>query len=422
MRAFALKGNIIYSQDETHLSMKKQGYLVCENGVSQGVFQELPDIYKGIPVTDHGECMIIPGLIDLHAHAPQYAMRANGMDMELLEWLNTYTFPVESRYRDMNYARAAYRQYVKALHQSATTRVCLFGTIHTAPTLLLMELLEETGIRGFVGKVNMDRNSPDELREECAAKALKDTEEWLDASEKFRHIKPILTPRFIPSCTDELMRGLARLQQERGLPVQSHLSENFGEIAWVKELCPESSCYGDAYDRLGLFGSNGKTVMAHCVHSSREELELMKERGVFVAHCAQSNMNLASGAAPVRTYLEQGISMGLGTDMAGGYSISIFRAMTDSIQASKLRWRLLDETKAPLTMEEAFYLGTLGGGAFFGNVGSFEKGYELDAIVIDDSRLLPPHVLSLRERLERVIYLSDERDITDKYVAGVKLF
>ena len=148
----------------------------------------------------------------------------------------------------------------------------------------------------------------------------------------------------------------------------------------------------------------------------------MKERGVFVAHCAQSNMNLASGAAPVRTYLEQGISMGLGTDMAGGYSISIFRAMTDSIQASKLRWRLLDETKAPLTMEEAFYLGTLGGGAFFGNVGSFEKGYELDAIVIDDSRLLPPHVLSLRERLERVIYLSDERDITDKYVAGVKLF
>ena len=161
--------------------------------------------------------------------------------------------------------------------------------------------------------------------------------------------------------------------------------------------------------------------MAHCVHSSKEEMELMKERGVFVAHCAQSNMNLSSGAAPVRTYLEEGIAMGLGSDMAGGYSVSMFRAMSDSIQASKLRWRLKDETLAPLSVEEAFYLGTLGGGAFFGKVGSFEEGYELDAVVIDDSRLLPPHMLSLRERLERIIYLSDERDIVGKYVAGEKV-
>lgn len=419
--AFVLKGNFIYSRDEKHLNMVEQGYLVCENGVSKGIFTELPEKYAQLPVEDYGEKLILPGLSDLHAHAPQYAMRANGMDMELLDWLNTYTFPVESRYRDLEYARAAYGQYAKALRISATTRACIFGTLHREGTLLLMELLEEAGIRGYVGKVNMDRNSPDYLREESAGSALSDTKRWIEESQHFTKIKPILTPRFIPSCSDELMRGLAELQQETGLPVQSHLSENFGEIAWVKELCPEAEHYGDAYDKLGLFGSNGKAVMAHCVHSSKEEMELMKERGVFVAHCAQSNMNLSSGAAPVRTYLEEGIAMGLGSDMAGGYSVSIFRAMSDSIQASKLRWRLKDETLAPLSVEEAFYLGTLGGGAFFGKVGSLAEGYELDAVVIDDSRLLPPHVLSLRERLERIIYLSDERDIVGKYVAGEKV-
>lgn len=421
MDTFILKGNIIYSRDAANLKMLEQGYLVCRDGVSAGVFKELPKEYEGVEIRDYGDRIIIPGLSDLHVHAPQYAMRANGMDMELLDWLNTYTFPVESRYRDITYAKAAYGQFVKALKESATTRACIFGTLHSEATLLLMELLEEAGIRGYVGKVNMDRNSPDYLREENAKEALETTRKWIADSSRFRYVKPILTPRFIPSCTDELMRGLAKLQQETGLPVQSHLSENYGEIDWVRELCPEAEHYGDAYDRLGLFGSNGKTVMAHCVHSTQREMELIKERGVFVAHCAQSNMNLSSGVAPVRTYLEQGIRVGLGTDIAGGCSISILRAMADSIQASKLRWRLKDASLKPISVEEAFYMGTLGGGAFFGKVGSFEEGYEFDAAVIDDRRILPPHTLSLRERLERIIYLSDERDIVGKYVAGQKI-
>lgn len=341
------------------------------------------------------------------------------MDMELLDWLNTYTFPTESRYQDAGYAKEAYGQFVKALKESATTRACIFGTLHGPATMLLMELLEEAGIRGYVGKVNMDRNCPDYLREESAACSLAATREWIQAAtQRFSKVKPILTPRFVPTCTDELQKGLADIQRETGIPLQSHLSENLGEISWVKELCPESEFYGDAYDRAGLFGTNGKVVMAHCVHSSREEIERIKERGVFVAHCPQSNTNLSSGVAPVRAYLNQGISVGLGTDIAGGCHISIFRAMADAIQASKLRWRLLEDSMQPISVEEAFYMGTKGGGAFFGKVGSFEEGYALDVLVIDDSRLLPPHMLSLRERLERIIYLSDERDITHKYIGG----
>ena len=204
--------------------------------------------------------------------------------------------------------------------------------------------------------------------------------------------------------------------------MQSHLSENPGEIAWVKELCPWSEFYGDAYDHFGLFGGECPTIMAHCVYSGEEEIARMKERGVFIAHCPDSNTNLSSGVAPVRRYLEEGMNIGLGSDVAGGTSENLFAAMAQSIQASKLRWRLLDASLKPLTIEEAFYMATKGGGAFFGKVGSFEPGYEFDAVVCDDSRLKHPQPLTVKQRLERIIYLGDEREVAGKYVEGRKLF
>ena len=353
---------------------------------------------------------MFPGLVDLHIHAPQFAFRGMGMDLELLDWLNTNTFPEEAKYADLEYAQKAYGIFAESMKKSATARACIFGTIHRQATELLMDLMEETGLKTMIGKVNMDRNSPDYLREQGAEESEQETLCWLEETgSKYENVKPILTPRFIPSCTDDLMERLGRLQKEYGLPVQSHLSENQGEVAWVKELCPASRFYGDAYDQFGLFGGNGKTVMAHCVSSSEEEIELIKERGVYIAHCPQSNTNLSSGVAPVRTYLDRKVNVGLGSDVAGGSGESIFRAMADAIQVSKLRWRLKDESLKPLTVEEAFYLGTLGGGSFFGKVGSFLEGYELDALVLDDSGLPHPQTLTLRERLERFIYLSDDR-------------
>lgn len=162
------------------------------------------------------------------------------------------------------------------------------------------------------------------------------------------HVKPILTPRFLPSCTDELLEKLGDIQKQHHLPVQSHLSENRGEVAWVQELFPKSKHYGDAYDSFGLFGGeNCPTIMAHCVLSSDDEIRLMKERGVFIAHCPESNTNLASGIAPARRYLTEGIPMGLGSDIAGGTRCSIFFAMAEAIRVSKLRWRLVDESLTP---------------------------------------------------------------------------
>lgn len=419
MGKLVLKGHIIFSVSIHELKIFENHYLLCENGVSLGIYEALPVEWSGVEVRDYGNQLIVPGMVDLHVHAPQYTFRGIGMDHELLSWLNTYTFPEEGKYGDIEYAKKAYGVFAEDLAQSGTTRVCVFGTIHKEATEYLMQLLEEKGIRGYVGKVSMNRNAPENLCEEDGSYAFV---QWLQAVEdKFKYIKPIVTPRFIPSCTDELMNELGNIQKKYGLPLQSHLSENEGEIDWVQELCPDSKCYGDAYDQFGTFGSNGKTVMAHCVYSSPEERALMKERDVFVAHCPDSNTNLASGIAPARAYLQEGVSIGLGSDVAGGHDLSIFHVMKSAIQVSKLRWKLVDESLAPLGLEEAFYMATKGGGSFFGKVGSFEEGYELDALVLDDSSLNPTLELSSRNRLERLIYSIDNHMIKARYIGGVEL-
>ncbi len=420
-RTFALKGDIIFSQTPQTLAVHPSHYAVCEDGICVGVFTQLPKQFAEIPVMDHSGKLIIPGLTDLHAHAPQYAFRSLGMDLELLDWLNAQTFPQEARYQDLDYACRAYSIFVDDLRRSATTRAALFGTLHVPATHILMQMLEESGLETFVGKVNMDRNSPDVLCEADAQSSLEATRIWLAGCQDLKHCLPILTPRFLPSCTDALMEGLHRLQQETGLPVQSHLSENQGEIAWVRELCPEARGYGDAYDRFGMFGGC-PTIMAHCVWSDAEERARMKQNGVFIAHCPQSNINLSSGAAPARTYLDEGMHIGLGSDIAGGTHLSILRAMADAVQSSKLRWRLLDQSLSPITLPEAFWMGTRGGGAFFGKVGAFEAGFAFDAVVLDDSDLPSPLDLTPEERLTRIIYLSDDRAVIHKYVDGRKLF
>jgi len=415
---FIIKGNIIYSKDKTELTVKENAYLVCEDGVCAGAFETLPEEYEGLPLKDYGECLIIPGMTDLHVHAPQYSYRGLGMDMELIDWLNAHAFPEESKFADLEYAKRAYSIFVNDLVKSTTTRACIFGTLHKEATLLLMELLEESGMKAYVGKVNMDRNSPDILREKSAEEASRITEQWILEAERFENVRQILTPRFIPSCSDELMREIARLQKKYELPMQSHLSENLGEITWVQELCPESKFYGDAYDQFELFGGECPTIMAHCVHSGEEEVTLMKEKNVFVAHCPQSNTNIASGIAPIRAYLDKNMKVGLGSDVAGGAHLSIMRAMTDAIQCSKLRWRMYDQSLEPLRFEEAFYLATIGGGEFFGKTGSFEEGYEFDAVVLSDENLPHPQEISTKERLERIVYLGDDRNVLHKYIAG----
>ena len=292
----------------------------------------------------------------------------------------------------------------------------MFSSLHTDATLILMEELERAGVTGYVGKVNMDRNGGAHLQE-TTEESKRETLRWLDECARFRYVKPILTPRFTPSCTDELMAWLGSLANERGLYVQSHLSENRSEIAWVKELHPDCAQYWETYAKYGLWKDH--TVMAHCVHSDARECAAMRKHGVVVAHCAGSNINLCSGVSPVREMLQQGIWVTLGSDIAGGALLPMYKVVTMSIRASKIKRIETDWSEDFLTVPEAYYLGSTSGHRYFGAQGGFAAGDKLHAIVVDDSDFIEPtRPLSVRERFERAIYMMHRHNIVSVWSEG----
>ena len=353
---------------------------------------------------------------DMHLHAPQYPMLGMGMDLPLLDWLNTYTFRTEARFADPDFARRTYRRLATDLITNGTTRVCMFSSLHTEATWILMEELERAGVTGFVGKVNMDRNGLPGILQETTEQSISETLRWLDGCH-FDHVKPIITPRFTPSCTDELMAALGRIARDRGLYVQSHLSENRGEIAWVRELHPDCPQYWESYDKFGLWKDH--TVMAHCVYSDARECAAIRRAGVVVAHCAGSNINLCSGVSPVREMLRQGIWVTLGSDIAGGAQLPMYKVITMSIRASKVKRMETDWSEDFLTVPEGYYLGTTAGHRYFGGGEGFAVGKLLHAIVVDDGDFPEPvRQLTVRERFERAIYMLHRHNITAVWSDG----
>lgn len=420
-RSFVLFGDICYTESCDRIISCPASFLVVEKGKITGVFDRLPGEYRTLPLYDYGGRLVIPGLSDLHTHASQYQFRGLWMDEELLDWLERHTFPEEARYSDADYALRAYSIFADDLLSSPTTRANIFATIHRDSALVLCQLLEERGLAANVGKVNMDRNCPPSLTEDPQA-SLADTVSFIKTvRERFTRVHPIVTPRFIPSCSDNLCRSLGDLAVRMDVPVQSHLSENTGELDWVASLCPESSSYADAYRRLGLWG-RVKTCMAHCVWSRDREDELLENDNLYIAHCPDSNTNLSSGIFPARYFLDRGVHVGLGTDIAGGTSLSLFRAMTDAVKVSKLYWRYVDDSVPKLDFAAAFYMASKGGGSFFGRVGSFEEGYDADIVVLDDSDS-PTCIegLTAAQRLERYSSLCPEKPVCAKFVQGEKL-
>ena len=417
MNPVILHGTIVHTPTKDVFDCHPDSYLISEDGKVTGIFQELPEKYKNVPVLDYGNSLILPGLCDMHVHAPQFVYRGLGIDLQLMEWLDRYAFPTEARFADLSYARIYYEAFADALAKNGTTRAVIFGTLHAPATALLMEILEKKKIGAYVGKINMDTLSPDYLCE-TPEQSLADTRKWIeDTKDQFRFVKPAVTPRFIPTCSTSVLEGLGKLAQEFDLPVHSHISEDLGEMSIVRDRYPQYDNDGDVYDHFGLLTSH--TVMAHFIYPTRHEMELIKERGVTIAHCPQSNGNVAAGIPPIRQMLDLGVKVGLGSDIAGGYSVSIFRAMSEAVYLSKLQWLRSEKKDSFLSVPESFYLGTKGGGQFFGKVGSFESGYEMDAIVIDDRSLcVPANRLSTEERVERVIHLADDRNIIARFVSG----
>lgn len=431
---YALKGDIAYAKSLNELCTFKDHFLVCDGKKSLGVFKTLPQKYKKAKIFNYKNKLIIPGLVDMHLHAPQYSFIGMRMDLELIDWLNTNTFPEEAKYKNKKYASAAYKIFASDLKKSATTRFVCFATLHYDATSILFDLLEKTGLKGYVGKVNMDRNSTKELSE-TKEDSIKNTLKLIKKVSKNKNIKYIITPRFIPSCSDELLKELGKISKEYNLPIQSHLSENRSEVLWVKDLLTASKSYADAYHMFELFGEHNNTVMAHCVWCNDIDMKLMEENKVWVAHSPSSNRNLSSGNAPIREYLDRGINVGLATDVAGGSYLSMFRTIEDTITTSKIKWLEKDVEKEKgistkelksLKFNEAFYLATRGGGKFFDSedtkVGSFDEGFDFDCLVLDDKNFDTTlyKELTIAERLERFMYRPNEK-LVAKFVAGKKI-
>ena len=393
------KAHILFTKEKDRFEVFENGYIAVENGIVLGVANNLKDLgCEGAEVIDFGDKLLIPAMNDMHVHAPQVHNQGVAMDLELLPWLQNYTFPEESKYADVQYAERMYRRFMHTQWLFGTMRSVVFGTMHTDSTRVLMQLYQEAGMGAMVGKVAMNRNCPDTLSEDVDAYIAGQEQLIAEFGDNNALVRPIITPRFVPSCTPQLLKACGELANKYQLPVQSHLSENTSEIAWVAELEKESTSYGDAYNRYGLFGQT-PTIMAHCVWTDGSELELMKKNKVMVAHCPTSNFNLSSGLAPIRTFLDEGLPIGLGSDISGGHDLNMFRMLVYAIQVSKMHYQL-DKSKAFLTLPEIFWIATKSAGSFFGRVGSFEPGYEFDALVIDDAVLYPAEY-SLVHRLER---------------------
>lgn len=372
-----------------------------------------------------GSQFLMPGLVDTHAHAPQFAFTGSGLDLSLLDWLNRYTFPCESRFADLSYAQAVYQKSIQTHLSNGTTTICYYGTIHLEATKLLVRLMNEAGMRGFVGKVCMDQNAPDWYCEESEEKSLADTLDfvhWFKQNPQIRLVRPIITPRFAISCSRRLMEGLGRIAKNDGLPIQTHLSESKGEIEFVHQLYPEAQNYTSLYDECGLL--TDRTVLAHCIHLNEDEIELVLARKCGVSHCPTSNVTLSSGIMPTRDYLNKGMKLGLGTDVAGGYSPSLVEAIRSCIGMSKMIGLL--RGSEPITLEEAFFMATSGGATLLGlddKIGTFAVGKRFDALLVDYSFIngFIDEKAELNFLFEKIIYLMDDRNIHSVYVDGRRI-
>jgi len=390
-----------------------------------GTFPVLAPQHTGLEVRDLRPHWILPGLIDLHVHLPQYDSVA--MDgLELLPWLNTHIFPAEARFADAGLAKDAARRFFGNLLSLGTTTAVVYSTIHQEATDVAFREAESCGIRAAIGKVMMDQNAPEALSEDTEA-SLQQSNELIQQWHGKSHgrLMYALAPRFAPMCTPALMRGVAALSEKTGAYIQTHLAENLDEITWVRKLFPECANYTDVYRRHRMLNAN--TLLGHGIHLDASERAMIRAAGATIVHCPSSNAFLESGVMPLRRWWNEGLSIGLGTDVAGGPTLSMWTEMAMCCTVSKLRFALLNEANATMKPAEAFHLATKAAAQGLGlkdRIGSLDKGLDADFVVVDP-RLTDPaaRIEDAADRvLSRLIYRADPRMVKATFVRGKQCF
>ncbi len=378
---------------------------------------------------------LLPGLVDLHVHAPQWPQLGKALDLPLEEWLQAYTFPLESRYEDVVFATTVYESLVDGLLANGTTTAVYFGTIHLPATKILADICLRRLQRALIGRVAMDdaRQCPAYYRDSSAAEAEALTRAFLEyvwsmPGNEARLIKPVITPRFIPSCTDDLLVRLGSVARETGCHVQTHCSESDWEHGFVLDRYGKTDTA--ALDNFGLLSRH--TVLAHGNFVGDADMALIRERGSGIAHCPLSNVYFSDAVFPLRRILDQGIHVGLGSDIAGGASPSILDNARQAIIASRSLESGVDaavprhERRHPdsrIDALTAFWLATAGGGiALDLPVGLFKEGFQFDALVIDtrasNSDLRVASGDTPEESLQKIIYLAGRANILEVWVAN----
>lgn len=446
---FVIKGTGFSSKNLQEIKVYEETlFCIDEAGVIQEIIEPDAEAYETV-LAEQKEAQrfqelpqdsyLLPGFVDLHVHAPQWAQSGTALDIPLYEWLNTYTFPLESRFADLAFAQQVYDELVTQLLANGTTTALYFATIHYEASRRLAEICAEKGQRGLIGKVVMDdlNENSEYYRDQTTQQALEETERFIQeiqtlAQQTKQGVYPVVTPRFIPSCTEEALKGLGELAAKYQVHVQSHCSESDWEHQFVQERFGKNDA--QALNDFGLLTE--KAVMAHAGFLEEADMNLFHETGTAVAHCPISNAYFGNAVTPIAKLVHQHqVEVGLGSDLSGGFSPSLFDNLKQAVISSRMLEDGVDATKKPevrgvktarITVNEAFYLATAGGGqALSLPIGKLEKGYAWDVQIINTSlsqaRIPKNPGESLLDIFQKILYLARPENIREVWVQGEKV-
>ena len=443
-----IKASFFHSPEYGGIEFLKQALVfVSSDGIISKVIRQDDENYlelldrhsKDNHFFDFKDKILLPGFIDLHIHAPQWPQAGLALDDELSYWLNNFTFPLESKYRDLDYAQEVYSDLVKTLLANGTTSAMYFGTIHNEATLELAKICASYGQRGFVGKVVMDDKTmnPDFYRDNSTKEAIENTEKFIIdvqtlAKDVFQGVYPVITPRFVPSCTDNALLELGKLAKKYNCYIQSHCSESDWEHNFVIDRFGKRD--SEVLDQFGLL--TDKSIMAHGNFIDSDDADIFKKKKSSVCHCPISNSYFANAVFPVNQLKKQGLNICLGTDISGGFSPSLYDNIKHSVMASRMLNDGVDNklsadnrgtNNARVSVFEAFYLATTGGGeALKLPLGIFKEGYICDFQVIDinsPNNKLPNFLDNEEDKylLQKILYLSTSENIREVWVQGKQI-
>lgn len=439
MAALVIEGSFFTAMTATTVNFKHH-QLICidESGMIARIIDHNEADFKVVRasalrqdqlLTLASDEYLLPGFIDLHIHAPQWPQAGLALDRPLNEWLNQYTFPLEARYQDPQFAHQVYEQLVPELLANGTTTALYFGTIHNAANLILAKAAIKFGQRAYIGKVAMDNpdQTPAFYRDASSQVALQQTEQFIHQIQTLQtstggHVAPVITPRFVPSCTDETLQGLGQLAHHYDLPIQSHCSES----DWEHQYAIDRFGLRDAQvlDKFGLL--TDRSVMAHGTQLTKQDADLFVQRGVAIAHCPISNAYFGNGVLPVHKLLNQHNKVGLGSDISGGYSASLYENSRQAVQASRMLEDGVDTNLGSnkrgvagsrISMKTAFYLATMGGAASLNiPAGQIEIGKQADLQVVQDQSA--QFSAAPLDVLARIMYQTNRNNIKQVFVGG----